>query len=29
MANAKYNMEADKHRRFKLFDVGDEVMVFK
>ena len=27
-ANAKYKMEADKHRRFKLFDVGDEVMVF-
>ena len=21
-------MEADKHRRFKVFDVGDEVMVF-
>ena len=27
-ANAKYKMEADKHRRFKSFDVGDEVMVF-
>ena len=27
-ANAKYKMEADKHRRFKVFDVGDEVMVF-
>ena len=26
--NAKYKMEADKHRRFKSFDVGDEVMVF-
>ena len=25
--NAKYKMEANKHRRFKLFDVGDEVMV--
>ena len=25
--NAKYKMEADKHRRFKSFDVGDEVMV--
>ena len=22
-ANAKYKMEVDKHRRFKLFDVGD------
>ena len=21
-------MEADKHRRFKVFDVGDEVIVF-
>ena len=27
-ANAKYKMEVDKHRRFKVFDVGDEVMVF-
>ena len=27
-ANAKYKMEADKHRRFKSFDVGDRVMVF-
>ena len=27
-ANAKYKTEADKHRRFKVFDVGDEVMVF-
>ena len=27
-ANAKYKMEANKHRRFKSFDVGDEVMVF-
>ena len=27
-ANAKYKMKADKHRRFKSFDVGDEVMVF-
>ena len=27
-ANEKYKMEADKHRRFKVFDVGDEVMVF-
>ena len=27
-ANEKYKMEADKHRRFKSFDVGDEVMVF-
>ena len=27
-ANAKYKMEADKHSRFKVFDVGDEVMVF-
>ena len=26
-ANAKYKMEADKHRRFKSFDVGDKVMV--
>ena len=26
--NTKYKMEADKHRRFKVFDVGDEVMVF-
>ena len=25
--NAKYKMDADKHRRFKLFEVGDEVMV--
>ena len=23
--NAKYKMEVDKHRRFKSFDVGDEV----
>ena len=23
-ANAKYKMEADKHRRFKSFDVGDD-----
>ena len=27
-ANAKYKTEEDKHRRFKVFDVGDEVMVF-
>ena len=27
-ANAKYKMEANKHRQFKSFDVGDEVMVF-
>ena len=27
-ANAKYKMEAGKHRWFKSFDVGDEVMVF-
>ena len=27
-ANAKYKMEANKHRWFKSFDVGDEVMVF-
>ena len=27
-ANAKYKMEVDKHRQFKVFDVGDEVMVF-
>ena len=27
-ANAKYKIEVDKHRRFKVFDVGDEVMVF-
>ena len=27
-ANAKYKMEADKHRQFKSFNVGDEVMVF-
>ena len=27
-ANTKYKMEADKHRRLKLFDVSDEVMVF-
>ena len=27
-ANAKYKMKVDKHRRFKLFDVNDEVMVF-
>ncbi|GKD54679.1 RNA-directed DNA polymerase, partial [Tanacetum coccineum] len=27
-ANAKYNIAADKHRRKKLFQVGDEVMVF-
>ena len=26
--NAKYKMEANKHRWFKSFDVGDEVMVF-
>ena len=26
--NAKYKMEADKHRWFKSFDVGDEVVVF-
>ena len=26
--NAKYKMEVDKHRQFKSFDVGDEVMVF-
>ena len=27
-ANEKYKMEVDKHRQFKSFDVGDEVMVF-
>ncbi|GJW76183.1 putative nucleotidyltransferase, ribonuclease H [Tanacetum coccineum] len=27
-ANAKYKIAADKHRRVKLFQVGDEVMVF-
>ncbi|GKE73226.1 RNA-directed DNA polymerase, partial [Tanacetum coccineum] len=27
-ANAKYKIAADKHRRKKLFQVGDEVMVF-
>ncbi|GKB08928.1 transposon ty3-I gag-pol polyprotein [Tanacetum coccineum] len=27
-ANAKYKFAADKHRRKKLFQVGDEVMVF-
>ena len=27
-ANAKYKMEAYKHRRFKSFEVSDEVMVF-
>ncbi|GKD19062.1 RNA-directed DNA polymerase, partial [Tanacetum coccineum] len=27
-ANAKYKFTADKHRRKKLFQVGDEVMVF-
>ncbi|GJR15562.1 transposase, MuDR, MULE transposase domain protein [Tanacetum coccineum] len=27
-ANAKYKIVADKHRRKKLFQVGDEVMVF-
>ena len=26
--NAKYKMEADKHRWFKVFNVGDAVMVF-
>ena len=26
--NAKYKMEADKHRQFKVFDVGYKVMVF-
>ncbi|GJS46474.1 hypothetical protein Tco_0596595 [Tanacetum coccineum] len=28
-ANAKYKITADKHRRKKLFQVGDEVMVFR
>ncbi|GKC50327.1 transposon ty3-I gag-pol polyprotein [Tanacetum coccineum] len=28
-ANAKYKIAADKHRRKKLFQVGDEVMVFR
>ena len=27
-ANAKYKMEVDKHRQFKSFYAGDEVMVF-
>nr|GEU63691.1 hypothetical protein [Tanacetum cinerariifolium] len=27
-ANAKYKIAADKHRRKKMFQVGDEVMVF-
>ncbi|GJT25422.1 transposon ty3-I gag-pol polyprotein [Tanacetum coccineum] len=27
--NAKYKIAADKHRRKKLFQVGDEVMVFR
>ncbi|GKF12988.1 RNA-directed DNA polymerase [Tanacetum coccineum] len=27
-ANAKYKIVSDKHRRVKLFQVGDEVMVF-
>ncbi|GJU26089.1 hypothetical protein Tco_1164710 [Tanacetum coccineum] len=27
-ANAKYKFAADKHRQKKLFQVGDEVMVF-
>ena len=27
-ANAKYKMEADKHKLFKSFDVGDEMMIF-
>ena len=27
-ADAKYKMEADKHKQFNSFDVGDEVMVF-
>ena len=27
-SNAKYQMETNMHRRFKLFDVGDELMVF-
>ncbi|GKE67131.1 hypothetical protein Tco_1521292, partial [Tanacetum coccineum] len=27
-ANAKYKIAADKHRRKKLFQAGDEVMVF-
>ncbi|GJT79873.1 hypothetical protein Tco_1054215 [Tanacetum coccineum] len=27
-ANSKYKVAADKHRRKKLFQVGDEVMVF-
>ena len=27
-ANAKYKAEVDKHGRFKVFDVGDEVVVF-
>ena len=26
-ANAKYKIEVDKHRRFKSFDVGDEVVM--
>ena len=26
-SNEKYKMAADKHRQFKVFDVGDEVMV--
>ena len=26
--NVKYKIKTDKHRRFKSFDVGDEVMVF-
>lgn len=27
-ANAKYKVAADKHRRPKLFEVGEEVMIF-
>ena len=27
-ANAKYKTKVDKHRCFKVFDVGDKVMVF-
>ena len=27
-ANGKYKEAIDKHRRFKVFDVGDEVTIF-
>ena len=28
MANKKYKVVADKHRKYKIFEVGDEVMIF-